>query len=36
MEIIVSTIAVVIAAGCFVAIFSSDMRENNGNENRED
>lgn len=33
MEIIVSTIAVIVAAGCFMAIVSSDVRENRNNDN---
>ena len=33
MEIIVSTIAVIVAAGCFMAIVSSDIRENSNNDN---
>jgi len=38
MEIIVSTIAVVVAAGCFIAIVASDLsdkRERNGNEQQQ-
>jgi len=33
MEIIVSTIAVIVAAGCFIAVVSSDVRENYTNDN---
>lgn len=29
MEVVVSAIAVLIAAGCFLAIVASDLRENN-------
>jgi hypothetical protein len=32
MEIIVSSIAVIVAAGCFIAIVASDVRENRGSE----
>ena len=28
MEIIVSTIAVIVAAGCFLAVVSSDIKDN--------
>ena len=35
MEIIVSTIAVIVAAGCFMAIVSSDIRENSNKDNTE-
>jgi hypothetical protein len=32
MEIIVSSIAVIVAAGCFMAIVATDVRENRSNE----
>ena len=33
MEIIVSTIAVIVAAGCFLAIVSTDVHENRDSKN---